>query len=201
MIQILTPFALMITADQAIGKDFGSMGQVFQIEEESILDFMKRNVPQQEMNQMSLEIKKILLEKAKNPLPVKGIQNAKKYRSFILDLSIKVDKDIKDKKGALIAKAGAKVNPLEKVELDSGLLFLDGNDEEQISWARQQQGNFKWILVRGKPTEVEEKENRPIYFDQGGHYTILFQIENIPAKVTQEGHFLHVEELVLQEAL
>ena len=174
------------------------MGQVFPIEEESILDFMKRNMPQQKIDQMSLKIKKIILEKARNPLSVKGILSAQKYRSFILDLSFKVEKDIKDSKGTLIAKAGTKINPLEKINLDSGLLFLDGSDERQISWARLQDGNFKWILVKGKPTELEEQERRPVYFDQGGHYTARFKIENVPAKVTQEGYFLHVEELVLQ---
>ena len=195
--EIALQVALLFTATQATGKDFGSMGQVFQIEEESILDFMKRSMLQQEIDQMSLKIKKIIVEKAKNPLSVKGIQNAEKYRSFILDLSFKVEKDIKDSKGTLIAKAGTKINPLEKVDLESGLLFLDGSDERQISWARQQDGNFKWILVRGRPTELEEQEQRPVYFDQGGHYTTRFKIENIPAKVTQEGHFLHVEEMVL----
>ena len=90
------------------------------------------------------------------------------------------------------------MNPLEHISLSSGLIFLDGTRETHLAWAREQVGNFKWILVKGKPIEIEEKEKRPIYFDQLGVYTSRFHIENIPAKVIQRGKHLQVEECVLE---
>ena len=175
-----------------LGKDFGTMGHTFPIEEESFLSFMQRKG----FGQRMLDAKKILFEKAKQPLSVKmGV--ARQPRSFQLDLTFKVEKDIEDANGQVIAKRGTAVNPLEKTKLSSGLLFLDGSNETHLNWARKQKGNFKWILVSGKPIDLEEMERRPIYFDQGGFYTARFQIENVPAKVSQKGKLLLVEEVVL----
>lgn len=116
----------------------------------------------------------------------------------MVDLTFRVDRDIQDTKGTLIAKKGTMVNPLERIQLSSGLLFFDGSKESHLAWARQQTGDFKWILVDGKPIEIEEKEKRPVYFDQKGAYTSRFQIKNIPAKVIQKGKHLLIEEIALR---
>lgn len=185
--------------DSVSGKDFGIMGQTFSIEEESFLEFLQKQLANKDYNQKIAQIKATLLEKAQNPDPVEGLHLAQKFRLSLLDLSFKVKKDIQDTTGIVIAKAGTTVNPLEQITLSSGLLFLDGTNEAHLAWARQQSGNFKWILVKGKPIEIEEREKRPIYFDQKGAHAARFQIENIPAKVVQRGKYLLVQELVLQE--
>ena len=175
------------------------MGQVFPIEEESFIEFLQKKLSGQGSSPHLSSLKEGLLEKAKTPAKVDGLGTVKKSRSFLLDLSFKVEKDIKDSTGVIVVKAGTIINPLEKMQLSSGLIFLDGSDEMHLKWARQQIGNFKWIMTNGKPIELEEQEKRPIYFDQGGAYVSRFQIENIPAKVVQKGHLLLVEELALQE--
>ncbi len=181
------------------GKDFGTMGQPFLIEEDNFLEFLQRNLTGKDLIQKVAQSKTIFLEQAKSPAPVDGLTPAKRSRRFLLDLSFKVEKNIEDTTGTIIAKAGTTVNPLEKIKLSSGLLFLDGSKETHLEWARQQTGKFKWILIKGKPSEIEEKEKRPIYFDQRGIYTTRFQIENVPAKVVQKGKYLLIEELALQE--
>lgn len=185
--------------DSASGKDFGTLGQTFPIEEENFLEFLQKQLAGKDLNQQLAQIKTTLFEKAQNPAPVEGLHLADKFRLTLLDLSFKVKKDIYDTTGVLIAKAGTTVNPLERINLSSGLLFLDGTKENHLAWARQQSGNFKWILVNGKPLEVEEQEKRPIYFDQRGTHAARFQIENVPAKVVQRGKYLLVQELALQE--
>ena len=187
------------SCDSVSGKDFGTMGHTFPIEEESFLEFLQKRLAGNGFSQKIARIKEVLLKNAMNPVPVDGLHLAKKFRTYRLDLSFEAEKDIKDTEGRIIAKGGTTVNPLEQIQLTSGLLFLDGSKETHLAWARQQSGNFKWVLVKGKPTEVEEKEKRPIYFDQGGAYTTRFEIENIPAKVVQRGKYLLVQELVLQE--
>ena len=105
--------------------------------------------------------------------------------------------DILNEKGSVIVKAGTLVNPLKKIHLSSSLLFLDGDNAAQIEWARKLEGSFKWILVRGRPIELEAQERRPIYFDQSGAYSRHFQIKNVPARITQQGNVLLVEEIAL----
>ena len=180
------------------GKDFGRMGQVFPIEEESFLEFIQRSFLPGALDQKMVQAKQKLFEQAKSPLPVKGIKVAETSRSFLLDISFTVKKDVKDLKGRVIVQAGTKINPLEKLHLSSGLLFLDGDEEKQLCWARQQKGEFKWLLVKGKPAELEISEKRPIYFDQEGLYSSRFLIENIPARIVQKGKYLLVEEVGLE---
>jgi len=184
----------------AFGKDFGPRGQVFPIEEESLLEFLQKKFSDQRANIFSSSSLLNLAEKAKTPVPVNGLGPAKETRSFLLDISFKLEKDIKDETGAIIAKAGTIINPLAKMKLSSGLLFIDGSNKTHLAWARQQTGHFKWILTNGQPIKIEEQEKKPVYFDQGGIYTSRFRIEHVPAKVIQKDHFLLVEEISIKES-
>jgi conjugal transfer pilus assembly protein TraW len=153
---------------EILSKDFGIMGQNFPIIEESFLEFLQRNSAGKDLNQKIRQAKEVLLKKAKNPFPVSKLSKAKQSKVYTLDLTFQVDKDIFDTNGNIIACKGTQINPLEKIELSTGLLFFDGNDKQQLEWASKQPENFKWILVAGKPLEIEEKEKRPVYFDQKG---------------------------------
>ena len=183
----------------AFGKDLGNMGHTFPIIEVSFLEFLQRSLTPEGVKAKIEQAKEQLLHKALEPLPIFGIKKATKNRSFTLDPTFEVKEDIRDSKGNLIAKRGTKINPLEKMQLNSSLLFLNGDDKEQLSWAKRQKGVNKWILVQGKPIEIEEKLSRPIFFDQNGFYTSRFKIENTPAKVSQKGRALLVEEVALGE--
>lgn len=179
------------------GKDFGRMGETFPIEDESLLQFMERSLSKKAIKGKILESKAALLEIAKNPTPVQGIGISKESKAFLLDPSFKATKDIRDANGTILVKAGTLVNPLESIELSSGLLFLDGDEADQLDWARRQGEGFKWILVKGKPLAIEELEGRPIYFDQRGVYSSWLQVRNTPARVTQKGRHLLIEEVVV----
>jgi len=58
-----------------------------------------------------------------------------------------------------------------------------------------------WILVKGSPFELEEKKERPVYFDQGGALSEKFGIRSIPCRITQQGEKLLIEEIPLQKEL
>ena len=161
----------------------------FPIAEESLIEHMKK------AQAIDLEEHgKKIEEYVKNPTPVPGIGLASAKRSFTIDPTHTVSENIALDDGTIIAKAGTKINPLDKVDLP-GLLFFDGADPRQVAWARTFPEDFKWILVKGSPIDLESREERPVYFDQFGAYTARFQIQNIPAKVTQQGRVLLVEEL------
>ncbi len=181
----------------ALGKDLGVMGQSFPVIEESLIDFMQKNMSEKLFSQKKEELKEALFDLASKPSPVEGIGTAHEYRSFLFDPSLRVKEDILNEKGSVIVKAGTLVNPLKKIHLSSSLLFLDGDNAAQIEWARKLEGSFKWILVRGRPIELEAQERRPIYFDQSGTYSRHFQIKNVPARITQQGNVLLVEEIAL----
>jgi conjugal transfer pilus assembly protein TraW len=76
------------------------------------------------------------------------------------------------------------------------MILIDGSDEEQVSWAVSQvKSGGKIVLTKGSPITLFRKTGQRFYFDQGGKITQRFQIKQIPARITQEGQKLLIEEL------
>ena len=48
------------------------------------------------------------------------------------------------------------------------------------------------------PFKLEEQKNRPVYFDQNGFLIDKFKLEHIPARLSQDGLLLKIEEVSLQ---
>jgi conjugal transfer pilus assembly protein TraW len=57
----------------------------------------------------------------------------------------------------------------------------------------------KIILVGGRPLELEKETNSLIYFDQFGELTKKFNIAHVPATVEQDGKYLKVIEVNIEE--
>lgn len=175
-------------------KDFEKRGHVFPIQEESLLEIIQKIPPMTPDKYLDQ-----LLQKAQHPKGVISPKPAETQRSYFIDPSFTATDDIKTPKGAYIVRKGSRINPLRTLTLSSSLVFLDGSKEEQIEWASQQKGNNKWILVKGDPLFLEEKYQRPIYFDQNGYYSRKFQIQHFPAMVTQAGQRLKITEIPLKQ--
>ncbi len=187
-------YSTLITA-----KDFGYNGYSFPIEEESLATVVQKKMTEAFLQDKWGALQQSLLEQASHPKPVKGLQEAQKTRSFLLDPSFTIKEDLHNHTGKVFAQKGTKINPLHHTSLATGLLFFDGDNEKHLTWAKEQVGRFKWILVKGNPIKLEEQEKIPIYFDQQGIYTRQFHIEHIPAKVSQQGSFLLIEEVALSD--
>ncbi len=180
-------------------KDYGVRGHTFIIKERSLLQVIQERLQAAIQNGKIALLQKQFQEKVKqkisNPIPVAGIQKATINRQFYFDPSYTQVEDVKDASGNIIVNKGTTVNPLHYVSWGNSLVFIDGEDESQLAWGLKQQG--KLILVKGAPIKLQEKLNRTVYFDQAGILTRKFGITQVPAKVSQEGMQLKIEEVVL----
>lgn len=187
-------------------KDLGTFGEVFPIAEKSLLEVIKTKL-QKLQDDGALEthqekIKEQVLKTIKRPVPVEGIKKTETPRVYTYDPSLIIPSDITDHEGRIIQTAGTVINPLNTVSLSKALLFIDGDDEAQVSWALKQNkkdGPPKIILVKGSPFELMEHHETHFYFDQGGTITKKLQISHVPARVTQSGLLLQVEEVMPDE--
>ena len=127
---------------------------------------------------------------------MKDLTKTQTPRQWFYDPSLTIEKDIKDHKGHLIAVKGAIMNSLDTVSWGAPLLFLDGDDPEQVSWAETEDPLAKWVLVKGSPVDMEEKRKRPVYFDQAGMLVNKFGIQQVPCRISQKDKKLLVEELI-----
>jgi conjugal transfer pilus assembly protein TraW len=177
----------------ASAQDFGTFGTTFAIEEEDLILVLRKRLSKMEWDENScFNLEKAFTKSIKNPKG-KSFPKATCARIFNFDPTICLNEDIKDQTGKVIVQKGTRINPLERNSLRADLLFFNGNDPKQIEWAKKQRGI--WILTEGKPLEIEEREDRPVYFDQAGYLTGKLGIKSLPASVRQVGKKLTIEEI------
>ena len=121
-----------------------------------------------------------------------------RYEKRWFDPSVRVDRDLADGHGNVFARAGQVFNPLAVVPFNQTLLFIDGDDPDQLVWVRRQKPATlisRIILVRGNIPQTSEALDSRIFFDQNGVLTARFGISQVPARVTAapSGQRLQVE--------
>ena len=189
-------------SSHSFAKNLGVVGEVFAIEEESFLNFIKRKLESKKKDSIFFN-QGLMREKAKKkidrPTPVKGVENTQENRSYLYDPSVVIEKDIKGLDGKLIVKAGTRYNPLEHYSIAESLVFIDSDNEEHLNFALAQKNlrKIKIILVSGSRKKAAEVLGQEIYFDQLGLITKKFAIKHVPTIVTQEKQFLRISEVLL----
>jgi conjugal transfer pilus assembly protein TraW len=173
-----------------MSKDFGVRGKVAPIEEHDpivlIQSKLKSMEERGELERHNLELQKKTQAAIERPKPVEGVTNAQKGRVFYYDPTYVVKEDLKDHLGGFYKK-GTRVNPLETVSLSQNLLFFDGDDPDQVAFAKEKLKDvpLKLILTKGAPLALSETWKVPVYFDQSGRLTKQLGIHHVPALVTQ----------------
>lgn len=194
---------MMLAALGVHAKNLGTYGPTFEIAEPDLLQVIESKLSNLKKSGKLDALQKTWQQQAKQsverPKPVSHIRHTSKPRVFYFDPSVTIPTDFKDHRGAVFQKAGARVNPLSTISMTKALLFLDGDDKAQVAWAlaETKTRNHKalLILVKGSPTQHMEQTKQRFYFDQGGRLVKKFGIKQVPARVSQAGLLLKVEEL------
>lgn len=181
------------------------MGTIYEIREPNLLDYIKQKLTAMQSSgdlaRLNAEMQAKTEKGVRNPTPVAGIIHTVKERSWIYDASITVAEDLKDQDGRVFHKAGERVNPLDNVRISKVLIFIDGSDVQQVSWAlnkdKEELGHTKIILTNGAIIDLMKKHQHRLYFDQKGSLTSKFGIKQVPAVIKQEGNLLRIHEVVL----
>lgn len=189
----------------ACAKDLGTIGHLFPIAEPDLLDFIGQRLKtlrdSGELDRLQREAVARVKAHAVRPTPVAGLTPATKDRVYRYDPTFTVGETIRDMSGHVIARAGEKINPLDRVPYSETLYFIDGDSPVQMGWVRQQiKGgqNFKVILVKGNIHDTSIALDEPVYFDQYGTLTTKFGFEHTPVRITRDGRVLRVEEVALK---
>ncbi|OYW44979.1 MAG: type-F conjugative transfer system protein TraW [Novosphingobium sp. 12-63-9] len=176
--------AFVMSPARIEARDYGQTGQAFPVIEPDLLSTVEAR-----------------LKRVRRPTPVAGLSPATETRDWTYDPTVQLEHDIRDQKGNLIGRAGQRINPLDFVAIKQALVFVDGDDADQIAWAtsRYTDLNAKIIFVSGSPIEEMTNRKRRFYFDQEGKLTSRFGIEHTPAVVQQNGRVMRVSEQVLKK--
>ena len=191
----------------ASAKDLGVRGATWPVAEPDLLAQIEARLGEMERSGESARLEDEARERAsrrlEEPEPVPGIAPAREERSRLFDPAITVARDIRAADGTLIARAGTRVSPLERVTLARDLLFIDGRREAEIAWAlaREEQGGrpSKIVLLAGRPLELMRRHGRPFFFDQGGRLAARLGLRLTPALVVQAGTRLRITEIAVED--
>lgn len=194
-----------LAAGDALAADQGVIGPTYAIAEPHLLEFIQQKLRDKErsgeLQRLMEDARRRGIATVQNPPPVEGLKATQKARSFYVDPSFVLDRNLMDAQGRLLFAAGTRRNPLEVVALSKRLLFFDARDPRQLAHARQllrQPGaRIKPILTGGSYLELMKSWQQRVYYDQQGVLVRRLGIRQLPALVSQEGLRLRIDELAL----
>jgi conjugal transfer pilus assembly protein TraW len=198
-------FAMLLISLLPIAQadDLGFVGPTYDIAEPDLLEVIQSRLYQMEesgeLAKKQDEYRGRVVGAIEKPKPVTGIKATAVKRIFYYDPTMVLDHDIRGGDGSILFARGLKVNPLDHVSLREELIFFDGRDRRQVSFAqrtlRNLKGAAKPIMVAGEPLNLMRNWKRRVFYDQGGALVRRLGIRQVPAVVTQDGKRLRVDEV------
>ena len=194
--------AAAITPD-ATAKDLGVRGATWPVVEPDLLVEIETRLQDMqrsgELARLEEEARKRARRRLEEPEPVPGIAPATEERSRPFDPAITVAQDIRTSDGTLIAAAGTRINPLERLPLTRDLIFVDGRRQAEIAWALAHDRPARIVLLAGRPLDLMRRHRRPFFFDTGGRLAARFGIVATPTLFEQDGSRLRLTEIPIAE--
>ncbi|MDK9714519.1 MAG: type-F conjugative transfer system protein TraW [Sulfuritalea sp.] len=200
---LVTLPCLLLNPGFTLANDLGVVGPTYEIAERDLIEVMKdkfrRMEKSGELARLQESYKQRVIETVEKPKPVHGVSTTETARTFYVDPTWTLDRNVVDEQGKLLFPAGTKVNPLDYAPLTQYLLFFDQREKAQVAFARrfieQSKARVKPILVGGEPLKLMRQWKREVFYDQGGVLSRKFLLKHSPAIVSQEGKRLRIDEI------
>ena len=187
----------------ASAKDLGVRGATWPVVEPDLLAEIETRLLEMQRSgalaRFEAEARERARRRIEEPDPVPGVAPALEHRSRPFDPAFTVARDIRTPDGTLIAAAGTRVDPLERIALSRDLLFVDGRREAEVAWALGHGRPAKIVLLAGRPLKLMRRHGRPFYFDTGGRLAARFGLRFTPALVEQDGTRLRITEIPVDD--
>ncbi len=186
--------------------DLGRIGPTYEIAEPHLLADIERRLQEKqrsgELQRLMEEARARSVATVRSPAAVSGITTTHTARTFYVDPSFTLDRNVVDALGRVMFAAGTRKNPLDLVSLSRRLLFFDGRDARQVLRVRELMAAggspIKPILTGGSYLDLMKSWRSPVYYDQQGVLVRRLGIQQVPALVSQEGSRLRIDEMVVR---
>jgi conjugal transfer pilus assembly protein TraW len=185
-----------------LARDLGTFGELFLIAEPDLMALIQSKVAalvrSDGLHRMEEDAQAKARSFAEAP-PGRKLPRAKVTASRTFDPAVTLNRDLADQNGQVFAAAGTAVNPLAWSQFRKAILFIDGDDADQVAWALAQgdETNSLIVLTSGRPLELSRRNGRRFWFDQNAVLSTRFQIAKLPSRVTRADPFLLIQEVAL----
>lgn len=177
------------------GQDlFPIAGPTYPVEEKSIITELEERSQKYDWEGAK---KRAIADTWKNQWMI-NLPPAAEHKEWLIDPTVRVTQDVKDKQGRVIATAGELINPLSRFPQSLTMIVFDPLNPGQLEWAEKQ---YKTRLGSGQVmpmftrigqengwdnlNDLREKFNGKV-FKVNEQIINRFQIKNTPALVTTE---------------
>jgi len=199
--------ALLIGVPPASAKDLGVRGATWPVIEPDLLEEIEARLLELqqsgELARLQDEARTSARQRLEEPEAVPDIAPARERRTRLFDPAITVAQDIRTPDGTLIAAAGARIDPLERLPLTRDLVFIDGRRESETAWALAQEREagrpVKIVLLAGRPLDLMRRHRRPFFFDTGGRLAARFDVRFTPTLIERDGARLRLTEIPIED--
>ncbi len=174
-----------------------SVGAVYPVVEPDLRIEMKRNAAKRLEKQ-----KQELQAKPYQPSDLQSLRKAGRDRSFAVDMTYTLERDLKTQDGKIVYPKGYTFNPLDYTGLSIGLVVIDGSDPTQVEWFKESpyssNHKVKLLLSGGYASSLSSELNRSVfYLDR--EIAERFQLTAVPCVVVQRDKRIQVTEFLIQE--
>jgi conjugal transfer pilus assembly protein TraW len=172
---LVTLPCLLLNPGFTLANDLGVVGPTYEIAERDLIEVMKdkfrRMEKSGELARLQENYKQKVIDAVEKPRPVQGVSSTETVRTFYVDPTWTLDRNVVDEQGKLLFPAGTKVNPLDYAPLTQYLLFFDQREKAQVAFARrfieQSKARVKPILVGGEPLKLMRQWKREVFLRPG----------------------------------
>jgi conjugal transfer pilus assembly protein TraW len=200
--RILTVVILcLLITSTAMARDLGTFGAVYDIVEKDALKELEEKAKSVDFSKAV--DRNALVKKAKNFTPedvkeMKAIGPARKDRTFLVDMTYTLERDLKDNKGNIVYPAGYSFNPLTYVAYPRTLIILNGKRPEDVRWFEDssyaKDVQVTLLLTDGSYSELSRSLKRPVFY-ASAKLIEVFKIQAVPSVIRQSGAYLEVTEV------
>lgn len=192
--------AITLLASPIYSKDFGAVGQLYPIHEQDFLDMVRKGFIAMEddgrMERIRTESVAQVKRRVERPRGAK-LPTAQVARSFTVDLSITLERDLSDQEGRIFARAGTVINPMLYSRFNKRIVMIDGDDPEQVDFALSKGNELDTLIViaRGEPLNLMRAHGRKFWFDADQQMLTKFGVEALPSVITRADPLMRVDEI------
>ncbi len=178
----------------AITKDLGVVGKTYPVVEPDIL----AEIQEQTVEKSQLTIEQ-MFDRMKNyqPASLHALPHAIADKSFQVDMTYTLNRDLTDTDGRAIYPKGYTFNPLEYVTMHGGLMVIDGDDPRHVEWLKKtpyaDNHRVRLLLSSGHAFGLVEKLQRPVFYLTDDIARRL-SLTAVPSLVIQQGDKMQIHE-------
>ena len=186
-------------ARATITKNLGTVGETYPVIEPDVVAELKQKAEEKDKSKDNSLVERM---KKYQPADLHPLPRAEGDRTFLVDMTYSLERDLVDGEGKVIYPGGYTFNPLDYISFSGGLVVIDADDPSQVNWFRAspylENHQARLLLSNGHAFDLIEQLKRPVFYltdDIAGR----LQLSAVPSVVIQRGNRILVRECYIPD--